>query len=235
VCVVRGGCGVLHTNVDGLVSSAGTYPLSTVVGCYCLDVLKEYINEHGVFSGAAKAQDDEGDLCIDSLQNYAAAQSLLLVAAMSVVFINFVLQRVLKGLCCCCGKQSCSSGVVCSIGVKGYLVEGLQHVLRCLAHLLLLLLLFLLLCVCVCPRCRVLVEPALARFERHDTVSHEQLSITIKVFLAQLLNTGVIVLIVHARLPNTSANDPVLSKIGMFSVGVVVPLPRVRCATAWWF
>ena len=132
----------------------GTYPLSTVVGCYCLNVLKEYVSEHGVFSGASKAQTDEGDLCIDSLTNYVASQSLLIVAALSVVFINVVLQRVLK---------------------------------------------------------------ALARFERHATVSHEQLSMTFKVFLAQLLNTGIIVLIVHAKLPNVNPDGTVFGDVGLFA------------------
>lgn len=47
----------------------------------------------------------------------------------------------------------------------------------------------------------------LARFERHVTLSHEQQSITFKVFVAQLLNTAVTVLVIHARLPNVRTGD----------------------------
>mmetsp|Transcript_7926 Transcript_7926/g.28180 ORF Transcript_7926/g.28180 Transcript_7926/m.28180 type:complete len:1141 (-) Transcript_7926:160-3582(-) len=44
----------------------------------------------------------------------------------------------------------------------------------------------------------------LANFERHDTVSGQQSAVTIKIFLAQVLNTGVIVVLVNAALPNNA-------------------------------
>lgn len=137
----------LCDQLDGVKAFRG----STVVACYCLNVLKAAINEHGVFKGPQVASDSDGDMCTDSAKNFLIAQALFLVAALSVVIVNVVLQRVLK---------------------------------------------------------------ALARFERHDTVSSESSAMAFKIFLAQLLNTGIIVLLVHARLPN--AQQFPIQGVGLF-------------------
>lgn len=49
-----------------------------------------------------------------------------------------------------------------------------------------------------------LVLKKLVAFERHATVSGQQTAVALKIFLAQVLNTGVIVLIVNASLPGNA-------------------------------
>jgi hypothetical protein len=57
------------------------------------------------------------------------------------------------------------------------------------------------------------VLTALARFERHSSVTSEESAITIKLFLAQMTNTALIVLLVNGRLPNSIHNSALLTPI----------------------
>lgn len=42
----------------------------------------------------------------------------------------------------------------------------------------------------------------LSRFERHESVTAESVSLTLKIFFAQFLNTGIIIILVNGKLPN---------------------------------
>jgi len=55
---------------------------------------------------------------------------------------------------------------------------------------------------------------ALSRFERHHSVSSEARAITTKVFIAQFINTGLLILLVFGRLPNDQ-KLPVLQDMGV--------------------
>ncbi len=58
----------------------------------CTQKLEALIDEDGVFDGSRKLVDDEGDVCLDFAVQYVLAQALLIVAALSVVFINTLLK-----------------------------------------------------------------------------------------------------------------------------------------------
>ena len=122
---------------------------SSVVGCYCLQALNEYVDSHGVFAGPAKLIEEQGDVCLDFALNYTLAQSLLLFAAGMVVFTNTALKIVLRRV---------------------------------------------------------------TRFERHDTFTAQEHAIAIKVFLAQFLNTGLVVLIVNAKISSGLPDE-----VGLFA------------------
>lgn len=52
--------------------------------------------------------------------------------------------------------------------------------------------------------------------ERHHSVTRESGAIAMKIFLSQFINTGIVVLAVHGRLPN-NIEFP-LESLGMFGV-----------------
>jgi hypothetical protein len=54
--------------------------------------MKALIKSEGVFYGSRKLVDDEGDVCLQFALQYFLSQLLLIVAALSVVFINTVLK-----------------------------------------------------------------------------------------------------------------------------------------------
>jgi hypothetical protein len=54
--------------------------------------MKQLIRDHGVFAGSRKLLNDEGDVCLEFALQYFLSQLLLIVAALSVVFINTVLK-----------------------------------------------------------------------------------------------------------------------------------------------
>ena len=51
-------------------------------------------------------------------------------------------------------------------------------------------------------------------FERHHSVTRESGAVAVKIFISQFVNTGIVVLFVHGKLPN-NMNNPVAS-LGVF-------------------
>lgn len=80
------------TTTGGLLS----FPLSTLVGCYCADTLKSEIATSGFMSGLKSFMATEMDLCSSLAYAYVLNQVLQVVVAIAVVFINTMLRSVLQ-------------------------------------------------------------------------------------------------------------------------------------------
>ena len=59
-----------------------------------------------------------------------------------------------------------------------------------------------------------LTHAGLVLFERHHSVTRESGAVAVKIFISQFVNTGIVVLFVHGKLPN-NMNNPVAS-LGVF-------------------
>jgi hypothetical protein len=114
------------------------YYREAIAGCFCLNLLEDYIQQYGMFSAVVKVKDREGAVCVEFAKQYLIAQALLISAACLVVIINACLKWLLEKV---------------------------------------------------------------TAFERHETHTNFQQSVALKVFFAQFVNTGLIVLIVNIKLP----------------------------------
>lgn len=128
------------------------FPISTFAGCYCLGRFQQLLNEEGTFAGANTFASEESDICSAWAQNYAAAQSLAVLAALSASMVNIALS---------------------------YLIEWL------------------------------------VQFERHSSVSKQSFALVWKSTLAQIFNTGLILLVVGMRTESTSGFARFLQTFGV--------------------
>jgi hypothetical protein len=93
-----------------------TYPLSTVVGCYCTAKLRAEISSKGIFTGAQSLVTKEGDLCGTLAVNYVTNQLMTITASLVVVSINTLLKLILQKSACQCagGRATCLNLVACA-------------------------------------------------------------------------------------------------------------------------
>lgn len=71
---------------------------SSVVGCYCIQQLTTAIAELGISGAIELLEQEDGDVCLEFVSNYALAQSFVVGAALIVVVVNIVLNMVLTFL-----------------------------------------------------------------------------------------------------------------------------------------
>lgn len=116
--------------------TCGTYPATTLTGCYCLRSLQSRIEAKGSFAGLSDFLQHETDVCLAFAKAYASAEGLLIAAAVSVSVVNVVLKIAIDWL---------------------------------------------------------------AAFERHHSVSGETAAATLKIFLSQFVNTGLVITVANFR------------------------------------
>ena len=127
------------------LSGRRSWYASVVPACYCVQALNEAVAAHGLFSGAAAVLNSER-LCEEYTQNFVISQTLIAVAAVSIVLVNTFLKAFLK---------------------------------------------------------------LVTRWERHDSVSDEKSAMAVKLFFALFLNTGLLTLLVYARVPQLKGKLPI--------------------------
>jgi RNA recognition motif-containing protein len=85
------------------------FTASTVVGCYCVDVLNAYVEAKGAFDGFFAFTDRESDVCEAFITSYIQAQSLIIVSAAAASLVNVLLGLIIPALTSLEGHVSLSA------------------------------------------------------------------------------------------------------------------------------
>lgn len=75
-----------------------TWPVNTIVGCFCLTAFQRLLATDGAFGGTAKFVDLHQDVCGDFAASYAQTQALTIVASLSAAIVNVILAKLMKAL-----------------------------------------------------------------------------------------------------------------------------------------
>lgn len=74
------------------------YTAKEFIACFCVDELSFFIKDQGsTFGGASEAKRRNGDLCGGIIDDFTALQSSAFATGFFIVFVNILLEYVMKG------------------------------------------------------------------------------------------------------------------------------------------
>ncbi|KAA0178330.1 hypothetical protein FNF27_00180 [Cafeteria roenbergensis] len=75
-----------------------TWPVNTIVGCFCLTAFQRLLASDGAIGGTSKFVELHQDVCGNFAASYAQTQALTIVASLSAAIVNVLLAKLMKAL-----------------------------------------------------------------------------------------------------------------------------------------